>query len=235
MLAVVVISLIAMNLGSVEAATSQGFEWGIDVGDRIDYQISYSQPTIVTDPAGTYVFYVNVTTLPTIPDPATLHWDISIGGSSVQFFYTNGTELFNMAWGAYAIGNWSLASELYETTHTDDMTSETTTDWTTSRSIPYGGDQTMTTEMRFSKTDGAMNYYNSTITNNADGLVASFVRITRSGYNPGTDSTTVTTSTSTTTSTTGTNVGTIDPTLLITLGAGGAVLIIVILFLKKRS
>jgi hypothetical protein len=214
---VLVISLLSMSFGSVEAANSQGFEWGIGVGDRIDYRITYSQPTVTTDPAGTYDFYATIISLQAIPEPVYSFSGIVQGSSSAEYYYTNDTQIFMMPWGVVAIGNWSLATELFEAQiHSTSNVSETATDWITKQSLTYGGDGLMTTEMRFSKTDGAMNYYDSTVTNAAEEITG-YVRIVRSGYDTGV-------------------LGGIDPTLLLALGAGGVIVVIVgvIIVRKKR-
>ena len=74
----------------------------------------------------------------------------------------------------------------------------------------------MRNEMRFSKTDGALNYYDSSI-RDASNTILSYVRITRSGYNPGILG------------------GSMDPMLLIAIGAGAAVLIVVVIVIIKRK
>ena len=212
---ILVIALLSMSLGSVEAANSQGFEWGVDVGDRIDYSITYSQPSVTTDPSGSYSIYVTIIALATIPEPVTAFWDVTAGSSAVEVYYANDTQIFMMPWAIVAIGNWSLLTELYEAQMASTSTvTETATDWITTQELPYSGG-TMTTEIRFSKTDGAMNFYESKVLDGA-GAITSSVNIVRRGYSTGL-------------------IGAIDPMLLLAIGAGGAIIVIVaIVFMRKK-
>jgi hypothetical protein len=212
---VLMLVLLSMSFGSVDAANSQGYEWGIDVGDRIDYRITYSQPSITTDPTGAYDFYATVVSLPTIPEPVSSYFEITIGSSSVEFFYTNGTQIFMVPWAALAIGNWTLTTELFEATTSPTATlTETATDWIITQ-LPPSGSDTITQELRFSKTDGVLNYYDSTITSISDEIVSS-VRIVRDGYSPSI-------------------FGGLDPTLLLMIGAGAAIVVIVVVIIMKKK
>ena len=218
---VLVLSLLSMNLGSVEAANSQGFEWGVDVGDRIDYTISYYQPSVTTDPEGEYDAYATVVSLPAIPESVTTFSEINQGAPAVEYYYTNGTQIFMVSWSIVAIGNWSLATELFEAQMSAwGNVTETETDWIMKQILSYSGDNVLTHDLRHSKTDGVMNYYYSAITNPEEEVISS-LSIVRSGYNPSTSS--------------GTTIGEIDPILLLSLGAVGAFIVIVaVIIIRKR-
>lgn len=216
MILVLVILLLSMSLGSVEAANSQGFEWGVDVGDRIDYTLTYSQPSITTDPTGTINFYATIITLPTIPEPVTSYWEIVTGSAAAEFHYANGTQLFMVPWGMIAIGNWSLVTELYEAQAASTTTvSETAVDWIYVQQMPSGGDGALTTELRFSKTDGVMNFYELKLVDGTGAIISSSM-VVRSGYS------------------TGFLGGGIDPMLLIAVGAGGAIVVVAVIFMRKK-
>ena len=82
--------------------------------------------------------------------------------------------------------------------------------------MPYSGDNERTTDVRYSKTDGVMNYYYRAITD-PQGEVLDSVIIVRSGYNPNPSY----------------PLG-IDPILLLTLGGVGAIIVVLVIIIRKR-
>ncbi|UCE10096.1 MAG: hypothetical protein JSW61_14170 [Candidatus Thorarchaeota archaeon] len=212
---VLVIALISMSIGSVDAANSQGFEWGIEVEDRIDYTVSYYQPSVPGDPEGTYEFYARVISLKTIPDPVT---DFSqITDTSAIYFLANGTQIYQMGWAVVAIGNWSLATELHNAqVHAQGVVSETATDWIIAYEATFA-DSTQTQELRFSKADGALNYRYLGLVSSTDEVISSSETI-RDGYNPNQGL-----------------FGGIDPTLILGIGAVGVLIVIAALVVARRN
>lgn len=214
MFLVLAISLLSVPFIPVEAATSQGFEWGLEVDDRIDYRITYHQPSVTSDPQGVMDIYVVVVTLPTIPDPVVDIYDITLSHTHAEFFYANGTSIGMVQWAAVAIGNWSLLTEVFNAFPASGNVSQNTVDWTITSVQPYG-DGTQTQEMRFSKFDGAMNYYRM-LTLGEDSEIINHVRIVRSGYNPNLP------------------LFPVDPMIVLGIGAGVAIIAIVAVVVVRR-
>lgn len=208
---VLVISMLCMSLTSVDAANSQGFEWGLEVGDQIYYTTTYYQPSVTSDPGGTVDFYAEIVSLPTIPDPVSVFSQIVLSTSNVEFYFMNGTPTYPMLYllAGVAIGNWTLASEFYEA-YGPANTSQSARDWIIRGSDPYE-----TTEIRISKTDGAVNYWSSVMVDVHDEVIYRLT-VVRQGYSPG-----------------GGFFG-LDPTLLLLLGGGGAVVVIALVIWQKR-
>jgi hypothetical protein len=107
--------------GTVSAATSQGLEWGVAVGDQWNFDIT----TTNEGAAGLdEVIYMEVLTRPTIPNVVSVLDDIPDLGLNIT--WANGTTL---GWSALIfiflavaspffatpIGNYSLLAELYAT------------------------------------------------------------------------------------------------------------------------
>ena len=210
-LLVLVLSMLTLTLMPAEAATSQGFEWGLEVGDQIYYTLTYYQPSVTSDPEGTVDFYSEITSLPTIPDPVSIFSQIVLSTSDVEFYFTNGTPTYPMLYlmAGVAIGNWTLASELYDA-YGPANTSQSARDWIIQGSDPYE-----TTEIRVSKTDGAVNYFRSVMVDVHDEVIYR-VTVVRQGYNPS-----------------GGFFG-LDPMLLLLFGGGGAVVVMAAVVYQKR-
>ncbi len=86
----IVFSIIAMfMIMPVAAATSDGLEWGIKVGDRFDYSFKSSMFAINED------MYMNITSMPAaaIPDPLTSWVGIPDLFAGTGFWWANGTSM----------------------------------------------------------------------------------------------------------------------------------------------
>jgi hypothetical protein len=116
---VLALSLASMFLISpAVAATSQGLEWGVTVGDEPTYKFKFVDEGDVTFDEGVNV---TVTSVPVIPDPITAWYELPTVLSTMV--YTNGSAiglemivlLGMLAFGGYfvvPIGNFSLLTEL---------------------------------------------------------------------------------------------------------------------------
>ena len=102
----------------VAAATDQGLEWGVQDGDRFDYNMHQSVGADVVDEA----LYMTVTSRPSIADGIS-NWAAVPGVYIADVFWANGTS---MGWAAliflgvffvdgefcFPVGNWTLLTEL---------------------------------------------------------------------------------------------------------------------------
>lgn len=107
----------------VSAATSQGLEWGITVGDQWNYDMTATDEGTVTD---TEVMYMEVTSRPTIANIISDWTELPVSTSMLDITWANGTSL---GWGGLIfifmffvcdqfivpIGNFTFLTELYET------------------------------------------------------------------------------------------------------------------------
>lgn len=105
--------------GTVSAATSQGLEWGIVVGDQWNFDITSTEEGVVELDE---VIYVEILTRPTIPNIITTLSEVP--APTFDMTWANGTSL---GWSAlififlfiaspavvFPIGNYTLLAELY--------------------------------------------------------------------------------------------------------------------------
>ena len=110
-----IIAFLLMN--PVAAATDQGLEWGVQNGDRFDYNMHESSDEHVVDEA----LYMTVTSRPLIANGIS-NW-ASVPGVDIDIFWANGSSMgfsaliflgifFVESEFCFPIGNWTLLTEL---------------------------------------------------------------------------------------------------------------------------
>ena len=106
-----------LSITPVAAATDQGLEWGVQNGDRFDFNMHESDGENVVDEA----LYMTVTSRPSIADGIS-NWG-AVPGVNIDVFWGNGSS---MGWAAliflgvffvdgefcFPVGNWTLLTEL---------------------------------------------------------------------------------------------------------------------------
>ncbi|MFW9910354.1 MAG: hypothetical protein ACFFEF_17500 [Candidatus Thorarchaeota archaeon] len=124
-LLIVTIILFAQTAG-VSAINDQGFVWGIEVGNRFDYNIKMDYHSSTTNVSTDDKMYVIVNELNTIPDHVTQLSDLTIFSLALDSYTTyweNGTimddlwfDVLDVAnpFSAYPVGNWSLLAQIFE-------------------------------------------------------------------------------------------------------------------------
>ncbi|MDH4213406.1 MAG: hypothetical protein OEV85_05760 [Candidatus Thorarchaeota archaeon] len=124
-LLIVTIILFAQTAG-VSAINDQGLVWGIEVGNRFDYNIKLEYHSSTMDVSIDDKMYVIVDELNTIPDYVTQLSDLTIFSLALESYTTyweNGTimddlwfDVLDVAnpFSAYPVGNWSLLAQIFE-------------------------------------------------------------------------------------------------------------------------
>ncbi|MGY5852091.1 MAG: hypothetical protein RTU92_00830 [Candidatus Thorarchaeota archaeon] len=112
----ILLAISAFYVPSAQAATSQGLEWGVSIGDRFDFLVSVGVSEL---PLHNETFYLNVTDTPVIPDPFDNYTELP--QLSFSGLWTNdtpmGESLFLLSYAptiAVPIGNWDLLSQVAE-------------------------------------------------------------------------------------------------------------------------
>ena len=223
------------QISSVAAANNQGLEWGIEVGDRydFDFDVSYHNSTFDLDLTGE--MYVVVNLVGDISDDIVALMNIPIASlylGTFTVYWSNGTVMDDFWLGIpfmgttflyYPIGNWTLMAELFEDAFPTGVTQDTSILNYTVVDVPAAGN---VMSQVFQKSNGVASSMRSHVTWSDTTADVEFTL---------TSSTTVTTTTTTTTTsgTTGTT-GTGDTTLILILGGGAAVAIVVIVIVMMR-
>ncbi|MHA1481212.1 MAG: hypothetical protein ACTSQZ_07305 [Candidatus Thorarchaeota archaeon] len=149
----------------VAAATSQGLEWGVVVGDSFDFTITSSEDDISED------ITLNITSAATfaIPDPLS-DWNDIPNDLGIGFWWANDTSMgifilaflglfFTGGQIAVPVGNWTLMSSLIAS----EVTGETITDTSNLWGVVYVDEFNSTHENRitahYSKADGFLAEY----------------------------------------------------------------------------
>ena len=111
------VMIVFLLMTPVAAATDQGLEWGVQDGDRFDFNMHQSDGDYVSDEA----LYMTVASRPSIADGVS-NW-ITVPGVDIDVFWANGST---MGWAAlvfigvffvdgkfcFPVGNWTLLTEL---------------------------------------------------------------------------------------------------------------------------
>ena len=106
-----VISFLMISPNFVSAANSQGFEWGAEIDDRIDYTYRTEYTLNSTREDDTFAIYIEILNLPTIPDIVESFSEVSLSYADFNVFFDNGTQIGIIYWTAIAVGNWDLMEE----------------------------------------------------------------------------------------------------------------------------
>ena len=236
-LSISIVTLILFaQISSVAAANNQGLEWGIEVGDRFDYDfdMSYHNSTFDLDLTGE--MYVVVNFLNDISDDITIMPNIAIPSlysGSYTTYWNNDTVMDDFWMGipfmgapfiAYPVGNWSLMTQLFEDNPTSTVTQDSSILNNTIVDVPNSDDVVIQV---FQKSNGVAI---SHVYHVAWGETTADVEFTLTSSTTATTTTTTTTTTSGTTSTTGAG----DSTLILILGGGATVAIVVIVIVMMR-
>ncbi|MHA1935880.1 MAG: hypothetical protein ACW97A_11405 [Candidatus Thorarchaeota archaeon] len=184
---IVVLGLVALFVATpVEAATSQGFEWGVGFGDRFDYTLTGDDGVDTFDEA----IYINVTAVPAlaIPDPLT-DWG-NIPDFDVEFWWANGTSmglLVLVFLGLIAVGS-KLVLPIGNFTHLQsllatELTGETITPGGNLWTVVWSEDTTATEEFRitasYSTVDGFLAEYKFETWGSANNTLLQSFHVTR--------------------------------------------------------
>jgi hypothetical protein len=210
-------------VSSAVATTSQGLEWGIVVEDHFDFHFRY---TDYAEPvySKTFDFYFEVVSLPVISDSISAVQGIPYLNitTDLDFYYTNSTALGTMSAMlpklVLPIGNWALWTTLLENVIFHEEAeyslidaSESSSTW--SYLARYGGNDMFSGDgtATYLKDNGVLTYYNWVAYNEAGSPIYEY-EISRVGCEP--------------------------VSLVFILGLGGiglVVVIVIVLFAKKRS
>lgn len=175
------LALISMLfLVQAEAATSQGLEWGLEVGDQYNYDTvlrDSNNETIREE-----VIHFIVDTRPLIPDIVNVWDELPTIEADIMWANDASTEELVFDYFMYAmdvelvlpIGNWTFLIDLYEdTAHFDGTISDTDGYWGLEGIIFVYGEATVYID--YLKDDGLMahftvNYYNGSLDVTRQGL-----------------------------------------------------------------
>ncbi len=220
--------LFISQASNVVAANNQGLEWGVEVGDRLDYDVEVTYHNTTLDLDLDDQMYVIIDDLPSIADDITslLHL---VHPSMILEHYTtywaNGTVMDELwentlkmtAFTLFPIGNWSLITQLYEDeTSSANVTQDSSTLTLTFENIPNpGNNQTMV----LSKVDGGPIYSLYNVTWGMETSVT--VKLTRETPTASTD-------------TTFNSPPEPDITLLLVLGGSAAVVVVILILILIR-
>ncbi len=230
----IVTIILFAQISGITAANNQGLEWGIDVGDRFDYDVKVEFHNTSFDLSIDSEMYMIINALSEIPDDVTSGGQLAIFGLGINSYTTyweNGT-IMDSVWLneanygspliAYPVGNWILLTEIFQDslpsaiiTQDETILNHTVVD------IPNPGN---VHKMVFLKSFGIpqSQFYN--VTWGSETTV--FVELTLTSW--------TTVGDTTTSGTTGTTVGEGDNTLLLILGVGTAVVIVIVVILIMR-
>lgn len=182
---ILALSFIGMFLVSpVAAATSQGLEWGVVVGDTFEFTMESSEDDMSED------IYLNITGAATlaIPDPLT-DWNDIPDDLDIGFWWANGTSMgfyvlvflgliSTGAMIAVPIGNWTVMTTLIAS----EVTGETITDTSNLWGVVFVDEYNSTHENRitahFAKADGFLAEYKlETAISATNAIISSFTVI----------------------------------------------------------
>ncbi len=182
----IILSLTLMSMFfvvHVDAATSQGLDWGFEVGGQYNYDYvlkDSNNETLVEE-----VIHIVANTRPTIPNIVSV-WD-DLPAIEAEITWTNGSsvEVFALSYFMYAmdvefvlpIGNWTLLTNLYrDSAHFDGTISDTGSYWGVEGTILVWG--VVTTNIEYLKDDGLMAHYTLNANNGS-------LTVTRQGLSGG--------------------------------------------------
>ncbi|MFX0107630.1 MAG: hypothetical protein ACFE7R_05060 [Candidatus Hodarchaeota archaeon] len=103
----------------VHGANNQGFEWGVEIGDRFNYAYTSQDISTPTAPiSASFDYYIDVIAVTEIPDDVDSTSPITLYSGSYEAHFANGTqmEIDYGYWYCMAIGNWDLAKDLMNVT-----------------------------------------------------------------------------------------------------------------------
>ena len=182
---VLALGFVGMFLVSpVAAATSQGLEWGVALGDSFTFTMTNSEDGISEG------IYLNITGTATlaIPDPLT-DWGNIPSDTDIGFWWANGTSmgfyvlvfLGLMATGANIVvptGNWTVLSSLISSALTDETLTDTSSLWGVVWADAINSTHEYRITAHYSKADGFLAEYKmETAVSATDAVVESFTVI----------------------------------------------------------
>jgi hypothetical protein len=171
---VLVIALLSLSFGSVNAATSQGLYWGLGEGERIRYTYSDIWSYGDTEVTINEEIFVEILTLPEIPDPlySDPYYYYDLTKTSFVPYFMNETLAIDRVYigiGLFPLGNWSAVADLVQARY-GVTTSDGANSWSYSTNetvwlFPFG-DYQREDHHEYSKTTGLLTHYTQTLTNN---------------------------------------------------------------------
>ncbi|MGY5874727.1 MAG: hypothetical protein RTU30_03180 [Candidatus Thorarchaeota archaeon] len=112
----IVLAISLFYVPTTQAATSQGLDWGVSIGDRFEFQVTLESSELTPHNES---FYLNVTDIPSIPDPLNNYTELP--QLSFSGLWANdtpmGESLLLLSYAptiAVPIGNWDLLFQLAE-------------------------------------------------------------------------------------------------------------------------
>jgi len=227
-----------MILTPVIADTSQGLEWGFGAGDRFDFTL------ISTENVWNDSIYLNVSSVPGIPDPLNSWTDVPepSGGA----YWANGTSMgvsaliflgLNSIGGKIGlpIGNWTLLESLIEVELTGEEIIDTTYTWGIEWSYDINATHQGQIKGTYLKSDGYLAEYSLESWDTTSNTLVESILVIR-------DSLLATSNTSDASTSDSTIPEELDPNSIMDLiqaniliiGAGILIIILVIVILRKR-
>ena len=200
-------------VSTTTAANNQGLSWGVEVGDRFNYKIFGVNNGIQDIDWDVYIQFYLVDEL----NETVLSFGEMMGQSPIfSTYWSNGTLFEYYYWPVFMVfptGNWSLVEDLYldyiSRVFTVEEVVETDSTWGYIIS-GNSSDTTATITAIYSKADGVLNYYQGI---RDDEISHRLREITREGYS---------------------SPGGLDPTLLLYIGIGGVLVIVAVVYVRRR-
>ncbi len=223
-ISLVIIILFSQTI-SVTAINDQGFTWGIEVGDRFDYNIKIEYHSSTMNVSIDDKMYVIVDELNAIPDHVTQLSDLTIFSLALDSYTTyweNGTimddlwfDVLDVAnpFSAYPVGNWSLLAQIFEDASPVVITQNTTMMNCSLVDYPVPGN---VHETVFMKSSGAPHS-------------VLYIRTWDSGTTIHLDFSIIHTPTET-----GTSTGEIDNILVLLAGGGVLIIVVVVIIIRRK-
>lgn len=158
-----------LSCGNAEGISNHGLAWGIDVGDRFNYNFAILRSIPATNDIN-IDYYVVVDNLPNIPDNVTESPGLRASAAAWEwnnyfsFYFMNDTEITSSiaSWSAFPLGNWTLIEGFerteINTTYWDIEIIDTDTEW----GIVISADESIavhTDTAKYSKVDGVLNFF----------------------------------------------------------------------------
>lgn len=228
-----VIILLAQT-SSVTAVNDQGLVWGVEVGNRFDYNFELRYHNTTVDLIIDSTMYVIINELYSIPDHVTsinqlLGFHIAYG--SYTTYWANGS-IMDYLWSdyvplgapfiVYPVGNWSLMAQLFESTApTAEINQDSTTLNYTVANVPNPPNVLTTV---FLKSNGVPLSQLNNVTWGSETTIYFEQTLIESS----------TTQSTTTSTTTGTNTGMGDNITILMMGGVAAIIVLVIVFFIVR-
>ena len=233
LLPIVILMILLAQMPVVEATNNQGLEWGVEIDDRFDYDVTLNYHNATYDLTIDDGMYVIIDDLPVIPDDVSSAAQLTF--LDFTTYWDNGTEMTHIwkdivmfiPFYLLPIGNWTLLSELREASTPQ---AEFYEDETILRvTVTIDDDYNITQDIL--KSDGTLAYQHLEWSRPYP-VDTIELTMTQDGYEAPSESTETTTTSSSTVPP-----ALLDNTLLLALGAvaGGIVVIAAVVCIRKKQ